>query len=75
MAELYINQFKTAALALRNLLISYTSTIFINLAAVLIYILIWQIPFVTKFFVGIYEENIVIKSIVDIFINTFTTKF
>ena len=42
---------------------------------ILIFILIWQIPFVKKFFVGIYEENIVIKSIVDIFINTFTTKF
>ena len=52
----------------RNLIISIA-------VVLLIFILIWQIPFVKKFFVGIYEENIVIKSIVDIFINTFTTKF
>ena len=52
----------------RNLIISIA-------VVILIFILIWQIPFVKKFFVGIYEENIVIKSIVDIFINTFTTKF
>ena len=52
----------------RNLIISIA-------VVILIFILIWQIPFVKKFLVGIYEENIVIKSIVDIFINTFTTKF
>lgn len=45
------------------------------LCIILVCALIYHIPFVKKFFTDLYNENIVVKSIVDIFINTFTTKF
>lgn len=37
-----------------------------------IFVLICQIPFVKQFFIDIYNQNSIIKAIVDIFINAFT---
>lgn len=53
----------------------YKNLIIAIICVILVCILLFQIPPIKKFFVNIYEENIIIKSIVDIFINTFTTKF
>lgn len=43
--------------------------------AIIILVIIYQIPIVKGFFTNLYEENIVFKAIVDVFKNTFTTKF
>ena len=53
----------------------YKNLIIAIICVILVFILLLQIPPIKRFFVNIYEENIIIKSIVDIFINTFTTKF
>ena len=53
----------------------YRNLIIAIICVIGIFILLVQIPPIKRFFVNIYEENIIIKSIVDIFINTFTTKF
>lgn len=53
----------------------YKNLIIAIICVIGIFILLFQIPPIKRFFVNIYEENIIIKSIVDIFINTFTTKF
>lgn len=45
------------------------------IVTIIILILIYQIPIVKRFFTNMYEENIVFKAIVDVFKNTFTTKF
>lgn len=41
---------------------------------ILIFALIYQIPMVKKFVVELYEENVILKAIVNIFKNIFTTK-
>lgn len=38
---------------------------------IFILFILFQIPFIKNFFINLYEENIVIKSIVDIFLNIF----
>lgn len=53
----------------------YLKLIGIIIAIILIFILIYQIPFVKNFFNNIYEENFVVKIIVDALKNTFTTGF
>ncbi len=53
----------------------YKNLIIAIICVIGIFILLFQIPPIKRFFINIYEENIIIKSIVDIFINTFTTKF
>ena len=53
----------------------YIQLIIAILCIVFTCVLIYQIPFVKKFFNNLYNENIIIKAIVDIFVNTFTTKF
>lgn len=45
------------------------------IVTIIILILIYQIPIVKRFFTNMYKENIVFKAIVDVFKNTFTTKF
>ena len=42
---------------------------------IVILLIIYQIPIVKGFFKNLYEDNIVFKAIVDVFKNTFTTKF
>lgn len=53
----------------------YKDLIIAIACVILVFIILFQIPPIKRFFTNIYEENIIIKSIVDIFINTFTTKF
>ena len=53
----------------------YTKGFIALLGTILVFILILQIPFVKKFFVQLYEENIFIKAIVDIFRNTIKQGF
>lgn len=53
----------------------YKNLIIVIACVILVFIILFQIPPIKRFFTNIYEENIIIKSIVDIFINTFTTKF
>ena len=45
------------------------------IVVILIFALIYQIPIVKRFFTELYEENIVFRAIINIFKNTFTTKF
>ena len=53
----------------------YKNLIIAIVCVILVFIILFQIPPIKRFFTNIYEENIIIKAIVDIFINTFTTKF
>ena len=45
------------------------------IAIILVFALIYQIPIVKRFFTELYEKNILFKAIVDVFKNTFMTKF
>ena len=42
---------------------------------ILVLLLISQIPFVKRFLIQLYQENVIIKAIVDVFINTFKSGF
>ena len=59
----------------KHTLKQYKNLIIAIVCVIVVFIILFQIPPIKRFFVNIYEENIIIKSIVDIFINTFTTKF
>ena len=41
---------------------------------ILFFILIYQIPFIKRFFNSIYEENLVIQALVNVIRKTFSTK-
>ena len=42
---------------------------------IIIVILVFQIPFVKKYFISVYQDNYFVKIIVDIFVNTFKQMF
>lgn len=52
----------------------YMKLVIYILVVILIFIIIYQIPIVKRFFLKVYEENLLIKAIVDVFKNTFSTK-
>ena len=53
----------------------YLNIILSLVIMILVFFLIYQIPFVKSFFHNLYEENIVFKAIIDIFKNTFSAGF
>lgn len=53
----------------------YIKLLMCIIAMILIFCLIYQIPFVKNFFQDLYRENIIFQSIIDIFKDTFSTKF
>lgn len=53
----------------------YIKLIMCIIIMILIFFLTYQIPFVKNFFQDLYRENIIFQSIVDIFKDTFSTKF
>lgn len=53
----------------------YRKYIILIICVILACILIYQIPVVKNFFAQLYEKNIIFRAIVDVFKNTFTTKF
>lgn len=75
--DAYIQDMKNRGYKIRYkpTLKQYKDLIIAIVVVILLFIILFQIPPIKKFFMDIYEENIIIKSIVDIFINTFTTKF
>ena len=53
----------------------YKKIIIYALIVILVCLLIYQIPPVKNFFTQLYEKNIIFKSIIDVFINTFASGF
>lgn len=53
----------------------YLKLVGVILATALIMFLIYQIPFVKRFFQNLYEENVIFQAIVDVIVNTFKTGF
>lgn len=53
----------------------YLKLVGVLLATVLIMFLIYQIPFVKRFFHNLYEENVIFQAIVDVIVNTFKAGF
>ena len=53
----------------------YLKLVGLFFAAALIIFLIYQIPFVKRFFHNLYEENVIFQAIVDVIVNTFKTGF
>lgn len=53
----------------------YLKLIMVLAIAAFVFFLIYQIPPVKEFFVQLYNENIIFKAIIDVFINTFVATF
>ena len=53
----------------------YLKLVGVLLATALIMLLIYQIPFVKRFFQNLYEENVIFQAIVDVIVNTFKAGF
>ncbi len=49
----------------------YINNLITFIIFIFIFILLWQIPFVKNYFVDLYNENIIIKYVVDLFLNLF----
>lgn len=71
----YTQETPRKSFKLKHELKYYKKYIIPIICVIIVCILIYQIPVVKAFFVQLYEKNIIFRSIVDVFKNTFTTKF
>lgn len=73
--DAYIQDLKSRGYKIRykKSLKDYITSFISVVITLLILFLLWQIPFVRNFFVNLYNENPIIHTIVDIFINIFNS--